>query len=157
MDEKELIAFIVFAKKNGYANKEGATEIIKYEKSGAVKIIVRKEDWEYTDKYVGSESFIGQEVVYYKGKPMWSMSYHGRVFATDEDMKTKLTAFLKNALLNVSEESLYRGPRIHIDTEFTYINTFHGELNFFSGEEMISKKSANSVLYELRYHGGNII
>ncbi len=156
MSKNDLIAFLIFAKKNAYANIDGATEIIRYEKSGAIKIIVRKGDWEYTDKYVGSESFIGQEVIYQNGKPVWSMSYHGRVFAKDEETKQKLVLFLKNALSNVSEESLFRGPRIHVDTEFTYINTFHGELDFFNGEEMISKKSGNGVLYELRYHGGNI-
>ncbi|RJQ29603.1 hypothetical protein C4565_01740 [Candidatus Parcubacteria bacterium] len=156
MDQDELIDFIIYAKKRGYANISEATEVIKYEKSGAIKIIIRRGDWEYTDKYVGSKSFIGHEVVYYKGKPVWSMSYHGRVQTDDETTKQHLTAFLKNALAQVDKDSIFRGPRIYMESDFTYINTFHGSLEFFSGEEMISQKPNTGLLYELRYNGGSI-
>ena len=91
MDENELRNFIIYAKKRGYANSSEATEVIKYEKSGAKKIIVRNGDWEYTDKYVGISNFIGQEIVYYKGKPVWSMTYHGRLNADDEKTKSEFS------------------------------------------------------------------
>ena len=156
MDKKELIAFIVFAKKNGYANKEGATEIIKYEKSGAVKIIVRKDNWEYSDKYVGSEYFIGQEIVYFQGKPVWSMSYHGRVQTDDEQIKPELIAFLKNALLTVNEKEVFRGQHIYIESDFTYVNVSDGTINFFHGDEIISQRSKVGKLYELHYNGGSV-
>jgi hypothetical protein len=156
MNEKELIAFIVFAKKNGYANKEGATEIIKYEKSGAVKIIVRRGDWEYTDKYIGTDSFLGSEVVLFEGKPVWGMSYHGRIIAKNGTEKN-ITSFLKLALLEVDQDKPYRGPEFFKNEKynFTYINISHGNLNFFSGEEMISEKDVGEA-YELRYIGGAI-
>lgn len=156
MDQDELIDFIIYAKKRGYANISEATEIIKYEKSGAIKIIVKRGDWEYADKYEGSTSFMGRETVYYKGRPIWGMTYHGRVFNENAEVKHNLTIFLKNALAQVDKDSIFRGPRIYMESDFTYINTFHGALNFFSGEEMISQKPNIGLLYELRYNGGDI-
>jgi len=155
MDEKELLEFIIYAKKRGYANINGATEVIRYEKSGAVKIIVRLGDWEYTDKYVGTNSFLGSEVVSFKGKPVWGMSYHGRIIVKKET--EGITTFLKLALLEINGSKPYRGPEFFKNEKynFTYINIPHGTPTFFSGEEMISEKDVGEA-YELRYIGGAI-
>lgn len=155
MDENELKDFIIYAKKRGYANTSEATEVIKYEKSGAIKIIVRKGDWEYTDKYVGKICFIGHEIVSYKGRAVWSMTYHGRTHA-DEENKPGMVQFLKSALIQVNEKSPFRGPKAYSDPDFTYVNSFYGSLHFFTGEEMISKKGDTKFLYELNYGGGII-
>ncbi|TSC51822.1 MAG: hypothetical protein LiPW41_769 [Parcubacteria group bacterium LiPW_41] len=150
-----LTEFIVYAKKRGYANIHKDTEVIKNLKTGSIKIIIRYGDWEYIDKYDGSTAFMGREVVYFKGKPVWGMNYQGRIFIKAKEIKPEITAFLKKALLNVEEKKPFRGPQTFSDEEFSYMNSVHGPLHFFSGEEMISKRTGG-MLYELRYNGGNL-
>lgn len=33
----------------------------------------------YLDSYFGGADFLGREVVYYEGQPVWAMNYYGRI------------------------------------------------------------------------------
>ena len=40
-------------------------------------------DWFYLDSYFGGRDFIGEEVVYLNGKPVWAMNYYGHILRSD--------------------------------------------------------------------------
>ena len=97
--------------------------------------------------------FAGQEIVYYNGKPVWTMSYAGNIPAdvskVDVDALVKL---LHKALMQVPAEIPYRGPRQLQDSAYTYTNDPDVRPDSFFGRETIARGEV--VLYELRYGGG---
>jgi hypothetical protein len=75
-----LEAFIVRAKAATYVGdgaprppcRIGAHDI-RYEDGG----------WAYLDSYFGGTDFLGQEVVWQTGTPVWAMNYYGRILRPD--------------------------------------------------------------------------
>jgi hypothetical protein len=100
--------------------------------------------------------FVGQEIVYFKNNPIWSMCYAGGVeeSVTEESDISEIYRFLRVALGKVSKENIFRGPEIVKGGDKEYINESDGTIEFFSGSEYITIN--NKRVYHLHYNGGII-
>ena len=98
--------------------------------------------------------FVGQEVVTYRERVLWSMSCAGGVIPSSrESSETRaIYAFLRLALRHGSAEGPNRGPARFSEDPFTYTNASTGELDAFWGLEQITRSGAK--VSELRYAGG---
>lgn len=147
----ELNEFLVKAKKNTYAmGGEGGEK--KYE-DGMREFIYEEGEWKYRDRYFGSHTFIGQEIVWHNSKAVWGMNYYGDTLSESVDAG-ELYGFLKKALLEVDESTPFRGPKELRDGDFFYGNSWGYSLERFRGQEIIFHK--DKKMYELRYEGGVI-
>lgn len=141
-----MIEFLLKAKNNTYAAKAAETvpsrpnsHDLRYEDGGFL----------YIDTYLGGEKFAGEEAVWKKSVPVWSMNYVGRVitdgFSGD---------FLKEALMRVPKDKPYRGPEEYCDGEYSYRSEVDGDFEWFHGYEEILRNGVR--VYECRFHGGII-
>ena len=153
MPKSELENFLIKAKQATYANRNS-----KYQKSSRLN----SKDYEfndgnltYHDTYFGSNSFIGEEIVYRNDKPIWGMNYHGSTTAPDlaEEIFDEV---LRPALAKVDEASTLpaRAPELFIKDEYIYSFVTNGNLDNFSGTETITKDGKE--IYKLKCHGGKI-
>ena len=147
--DREITAFLIKAKQATYAGK-GAETNSSREKSH--DLIYRDGDYMYYDTYLGTGKFAGEEAIWIKNNPFWSMNYIGRVtgdhFSGD---------FLKEALLHVPEDKPFRGPESYSNGDYTYhcdVNTLLFPLNLlilFTAQKKVScvNSSASSWLHVL--------
>ncbi len=144
-EDEGIISFLLLAKRNTYAAKAGETKPsrinshdFRYENlNGFV----------YLDTYLGGERFAGEEAVWYRETPVWSMNYAGRV--TGEHFSGD---FLKEALMRVPEDKPFRGPEIYGKGDYHYHCVVTGEFAWFQGYEEIFCKERK--IYECHFHGG---
>lgn len=108
----------------------------------------------YLDSYFGGSDFVGQEVVYYEGKPVWAMNYHGRILEPEETDTTQVGEILGKALSSLYEEGRFLGGYQYSLGDVTYIDLNDGDISGFSGREWILR--GETKIYELQYHGGLI-
>lgn len=144
---KNIKQFLVDAKQNTYANNTGQTSSSR---PNSYDLKYCEGDFIYLDSYLGTHSFSGQEIIWYKNEPVWSMNYYGDVLNTDFK-----SSFLKTALMFPSQELPYRGKEFYRQGDYTYIMEVDGEFHKFSGSEKIFFKEL--LTYELFFHGGKII
>jgi hypothetical protein len=146
---KQLCEFLIKAKKAGYASVDKAKKIKEENKS---KTITFKDgNWKYYDNYFGGEPYGGEEVVFFKNQPVYMMVYYGAVKKSITNFK-KVYEFLQDALSLIPPNKPFRGPKKHKENNYTYINKFKGEVNNFSGIEIITFKGRK--IYEAKYIGG---
>ncbi len=148
-NKKKLCQFLVKAKKSTYAAGDSAKEI--KESDGSTTLIFKDGDWKYHDNYFGGEPYGGREVVFFKGKPVYIMVYYGQVDESVSDVK-KVYGILMNALKLIPEDKPYRGPEKYEENNFSYSNDFTGEIDNFSGEEVIAENGKK--IYWAKYIGG---
>lgn len=149
-NRKELILFLLEAKKNTYAS--GGNEV-EPTRPGSREHRFASGEYLYVDSYFGGSSFIGQEAVWFREVPIWGMNYYGRSM-TDRSV-SGVPEFLKECLLHVPEFAPYRGPRYYRSGALDYSCSWAGDLSSFQGREIIS--SGGTSVYELFFHGGEII
>ncbi len=149
MTLKKLASFLVEAKRATYAGNGSKKRL----PDGSKELIYEKDNLRYKDKYFGSKSFSGQEIVFNKGKPIWSMNYCGKSFKNLLFTK-KLFIFLKKTLSEVTESLPFRGPKKFIEGIWKYENKWQGDLKKFKGKEKIFYK--NKLVYKLEYFGGYV-
>ena len=142
--DKELVEFLIRAKKATYAGK-GAETTSSREKSH--DLIYRDGDYMYYDTYLGTGKFAGEEALWIKDIPYWSMNYIGRV--TGDNFSGD---FLKEALLLVPEDKPFRWPEKYTNGDYTYDCKIDGDYKWFNGRETISYKGTE--IYECIFHGG---
>ncbi len=142
--DKILIDFLIKAKQATYAGK-GAETTSTREKSH--DLIYSDGDYMYYDTYLGTGKFAGEEALWVKGIPFWSMNYIGRV--TGDNFSGD---FLKEALLRVPEDKPFRGPEHYTDGDYTYHCEVDGSFEWFQGRETIYYKGTE--IYECIFHGG---
>jgi hypothetical protein len=150
IDLSELARFLREANVNTYANKSAA-------KVAASRL--ESEDYEFErgdlifhDTYFGVRDFIGSEIIYKHGKPVWGMNYYGVIVSEQTDEKT-LYGFLRDALMQECGDLIaVRGPKLFRANEWSYTNAPEGELAQFTGSEEIHK--AGQLVYRAHYHGG---
>jgi hypothetical protein len=147
--ESELRTFIVEAKKLTYAaGVEGGAG----PRAGTKDIPFASGRWSYLDSYYGGIDFLGQEVVWFDGKPVWGMNYYGR---TDAALSgPDLPHFLKVSLLAMPAEAPYRGPERYAEGDYEYRCSWRGSLADFAGREEILYRGRRA--YALEFHGGMI-
>lgn len=145
----ELSEFIVKAKVNTYANSGAEGELLGND--GSKELIFREEPWLYRDRYFGTHTFVGEEVISKDGKAAWVMNYYGQTLSDTIDPR-KLYDFLQVALRQVTSDRPYRGPEEFTQNDLRYQNQSRGSVESFSGTETIQYQ--NTKVYELSYHGG---
>ena len=60
-------------------------------------------DFRYLDSYFGGSDFIGQEIVYHQGSPVWGMNYYGvlmepEVITADEQYELRENYYLQGVM-----------------------------------------------------------
>jgi hypothetical protein len=145
---EQLKNFLIDSNNAGYAGGESKKWI--KEADGSRTIPFEKAPWKSHDNFFGGEPYGGRTVVFYEGKPVWMMVYYGWV---SEGVETNpVYEALRNALKQMPKDYPFRGPREYKEGEFTYTNSWDGEVDRFSGEEQITKKG--ELVYKANYMGG---
>jgi hypothetical protein len=155
MDNKFLVslnAFIVRAKSVSYV---GDGQPAPSFRPGSHDLKFSEGDWAYLDSYFGGRDFIGEEVVYYQGKPVWAMNYYGRILRPDLITPAQTGQVIKASLSKMYLEGRFLGGFEYQHEGFKYIDGNEGELASFRGRESISRDGVRT--YELFYHGGMIL
>jgi hypothetical protein len=122
---------------------------------GSNDLQFQEEDFSYLDSYFGGADFIGQEVVYYQGRPVWAMNYYGRILKP-----ARITAAEAGQVIQESLALMYQEGRFLDGFEHTtaggdtYFDTSQGDVASFCGQEWIVRDGVR--VYELDYHGGLI-
>jgi len=149
---KDLNAFIVRAKAVTYV---GGGQPVPACRHGSHDLKFADDDWSYLDSYFGGRDFIGEEVVYYQGKPVWAMNYYGRILRPALINPAQAGQVIKAGLSKMYTEGRFLGGFEHDHEGFIYTDTSEGQVTSFRGRESISR--SGETVYELFYHGGLIL
>jgi len=149
---QKLNAFIVKAKSSTYV---GSGDPAPSCRPGSHDLKFNDGDWSYLDSYFGGRDFIGEEVVYFAGKPIWAMNYYGHILLPDLILPDQAGQVIKASLSKLYTEGRFLGGFQYPLEEFTYLDTNEGEVSSFRGREFISRSGV--TVYELFYHGGLIL
>lgn len=155
MNLLELAKFLVKAKKNAYA---GDGKEISSQRQGFIELEYKEGDWYYRDSFTGFFQAPGQEVVYYKEKPVWAMAYSGgmrKEFHGNIDFTQKTFGFLIKCLSQVKEDEPFRGPRNYSEGDFSYQMIVNGDITDFSGKEKIFYQEKE--VFRQHFIGGTVI
>jgi len=144
---QELAQFLVKAKRNTYAG--GGAEQTGTDESKNLQY--KWGDYVYRDRYFGSEKFGGEEVVWFKEKPVWLMNYYGGIEKKIIDSE-RVFGFLRKALLQVSSDRPFRGPCLYKEGDFEYIDSNSGDITRFQGTEEITYRG--KTVHRVKYAGG---
>jgi hypothetical protein len=147
----KFIEFLIKAKKSGYAfNGEVGGRTLN---DKSKEFLFKNRDYVYRDTYFGSRKFIGEEIVFRLGCPIWGMNYFGKILSDLVDQKN-IYLFLKKAMSKIKKDRPFRGPKKFIEGKFLYQDKNIGNLKKFDGIEEIFFD--RKKVYELKYHGGNL-
>jgi Domain of unknown function (DUF5680) len=146
-----LHPFIICAKKATYV-AGGAKD--QPSRPGSRDLSFREGDWTYRDSYFGGTDFLGQETVWFKNEPVWSMIYYGYILRPDLIDGNRAAQTLRAALS--TETSVGRlldnfewsGPHGHFSI------SSEGTVEHFKGRETITVNGIPA--YALDYMGGLI-
>lgn len=152
ISENELTVFLNEANKNSYANKAAPKAPSSRDKSEDYHF--EKGRLVYHDTYFGTRDFIGEEVVYKDGDPIWAMNYYG--FINEPSVSTNgVYDFLRESMMQEYNDALpVRGPKEYKNGDTEYHNSIDGTLARFSGIEEIYQN--DTKVYNCWYHGGSI-
>jgi hypothetical protein len=148
---QELNAFIVRAKSATYVGdgKHGTPC-----RPGSHDLRFSEGEWNYLDSYFGGSDFIGEEVVYFAGKPVWAMNYYGRILRDDLLTAARAGQMIKASLSCMYKEERFLGGFEYAEGNLTYVDASEGSADCFHGRETIH--CGQEIAYELVYHGGLI-
>jgi hypothetical protein len=146
----EFYLFLLRAKRATYAAGVRAEQSSR---PASQDLPYQEGDWLYLDTYLGGLSFIGEEAVWLKGRPVWGMNYYGWMLC--DEIPEGFSQFLKESLMLVPPDAPYRGPREHRSGRYKYCCTWEGSPRRFHGREWIEFDDV--PVYELRFHGGEVI
>ncbi|MDH3601027.1 MAG: DUF5680 domain-containing protein [Candidatus Tectomicrobia bacterium] len=151
-EREEFIRFLVHAKRQTYAS-QGDDAMVAPLLPGTRQLEYRDRAFFYRDVYVGTAAFVGQEIVYYQDQPIWSMSYAGGLAGHLDAAQAlrPISAFLRTALRQVSEQYPYRGPHHVEEAPCRYTHQHHGSFEAFWGVERITQH--DEEVYTLHYSG----
>lgn len=145
--KQDIRTFLVRAKKSTYA--AGENEVLS-SKPDSHDFRYTEDDYLYMDTYFGGQKFIGEECVWIKENAVWAMNYYGQ--SLNENFNS---AFLKEALSNVSVSMPFRGPEFYQKGDYMYLCQIQGDFENFSGEEKIYCKQEK--VYICTFHGGLVL
>ena len=149
MDTADLLRFLRDAHRRGYA--AGQTAPIVREADHSTTIVYESGTWRLHDNYFGGEPYGGRAVAFLNERPVWMAVYYGRVEDPGAEVQS-VYSFLQRALLLAPDDLPFRGPDQFTDEPFTYRNVRHGDVQNFSGEEIIAHRG--QPVYVARYAGG---
>ena len=104
---------------------------------GHQEYLYREKDWLCFDSYAGHTFPPGKEIVFYKNKPFWAMSYQGQYINNEKTTPKEAYEFLKDALRNTTPSSPLRGPKKYIKGDWEYIFKKEGGWEYFTGKEKV--------------------
>lgn len=157
-DLEELAEFLVKAKTRTYAGEGAEVPPEKVQRPGFEELEYSEGDWNYRDSYSGFFSAPGQEVVRYKGIPVWVMAYSGGMkpeYYGDHEFAEQTFTFLKKALLKVEKSRPFRGPSYFKEGDYEYFNESKGDVANFKGHEKILFRGKE--VFSQDYFGGLIL
>jgi hypothetical protein len=148
----ELTTFLRLAKKATYADVSAPKAPALRPQSEDYHF--EQGEWAYHDTYFGTRDFIGQEIVYKNGKPMWGMNYYGHVL--NPSISTQDAYVILRPALGQDHDAILpvRGPKEFVLGNSRNTNRAEGTLDRFSGEEKIYID--DRVVYRGWYHGGSV-
>jgi hypothetical protein len=146
---EQLNAFIVRAKAATYV---GGGAKSPSHRPGSHDLQFHEGAFSYLDSYFGGTDFLGQEVVYYEGKPVWAMNYYGRILEPSMITAADAGQIIQESLSKMYQEGRFLGGFEHTTENGTYVDTSEGDVASFTGKEWIVRD--NTKVYELAYHGG---
>jgi hypothetical protein len=149
VNKGRLTSFIARARTKTYAGNTGEVEPLL---EGSKQFEHKENDWLYRDIYnQGNRKFAGLETVYFKGKPVWSMSYYGNF---EKMTEKEADAVLRKALIDKSTKvRLWHSILYEID-QYTYINEGSGSIDESEGSEQVEKNG--KPVYYFYYAAGLI-
>ena len=147
--ETTLLPFLIRAKKATYV---GGGAKASASRTGAHDLTYEEGEWSYRDSYFGGTDFIGQEVVWHKAVPIWSMCYYGYILRADLIMPTQAGSIIKRALSQPQAQGRLLDNLTFETDNFKYEIVSEGEVAHFKGRETI--RTANTLAYALDYFGG---
>ena len=148
---ERLEAFIITAKAATYAGNGKRAESTR---PGSIDLSYEDGDLLYRDSYFGTGDFIGEEVVWYRGEPIWAMNYYGYILVPEELSAEESGKVIKESLTALYSEGRFLSGFKHQTSLGIYIDTNVGDVSNFHGMEWTER--GGKRLYELRYHGGLI-
>jgi hypothetical protein len=148
---ERLEAFIITAKAATYA---GNGKKVEPTRPGSIDLSYEDGDLLYRDSYFGAGDFIGEEVVWYRGEPIWAMNYYGYILVPEELSPEESGKVIKESLTALYSEGRFLSGFKHQTSLGIYIDTNVGDVSNFHGLEWTER--GGQRLYELRYHGGLI-
>ena len=128
INSNAFVLFLIKAKQNTYA---GQGEYLRSSRTGSKDLSFQEGPFWYWDTYLGDLDFIGEEAVWFEGKPIWGMNYVGRMLV--EKIPGGFIEFLKNTLMNVPQEMPYRGPEERVEGDFSYTCCVEGSIDWYRG------------------------
>jgi len=134
LDIDELAQFLVTAKRHCYAAHSAATHT--REPFGKERSF-NGNDLFYLDRYYGSLREAGQETVWFRQVPVWSMVYIGGMLRKDEPLSSLAFSILRECLSLITVDAPYRGPKENIVGQWRYQCVADGDLLSFKGEEAL--------------------
>jgi hypothetical protein len=152
MDNQSLHDFIVRAKAATYVGDGQPAPACR---PGSHDLKFEDRDWGYLDSYYGGRDFIGEEAVYYQGKPVWAMNYYGQILRADLITPAQAGQVIKASLTKMYSEGRFLGGFENRHEGFIYLDSSEGSVSSFRGHETISRRGETA--YELSYHGGLIL
>lgn len=151
MDLTDLTRFIVTAKRATYV---GDGEKANPSRPGSHDLTFAQGAFTYRDSYFGGTDFIGQEVVWHEGEPVWAMNYYGCILRPDLIDGARAGATIKAALSEMYGHGRFLGGFRWEGAHGTYEDTSEGDTAHFRGREHILV--GGTVAYALDYSGGLI-
>ncbi|MEN4012965.1 MAG: DUF5680 domain-containing protein [Bellilinea sp.] len=149
--ESRLPSFLVEAKRSTYA--AGSAARVECALPGGIQLEYRSGDWFYRDIYFGEDFLAGQELVYYRNRPWWTMVYSGGI-KLEQPPAEKIYAFLQSALLQVTTDAPFRGPELFVEGDYRYACASRGSVEWVEGMEVIFHRER--IAYQLTFSGGMI-
>ena len=146
-----LLSFLIRAKKATYV---GSGIKATPSRAGAHDLTYEEGEFTYRDSYFGGTDFIGQEVVWLKGQPIWSMCYYGYILRPDLITPTQAGTIIKSALSQLQAQGRLLENLDCTQGAYIYKITSSGDVNHFKGRETINTN--DELAYALHYFGGMI-
>lgn len=148
---EKLHAFILAAKAASYV---GSGDPVESCRPKSHDLAYQEGQFSYLDSYFGGSDFIGEEVVYHQGNPVWAMNYYGVILKPEKINGAEVGAMIKASLSKMYAEGRFLGGWQHAEGDLEYFDTSEGDLAYFTGREWIEK--GGEKVYQLVYHGGLI-
>lgn len=121
--------------------------------NGGITYTIKEGDLEYRDTYFDQKWFFqGQELIFKKEKPIWSMSYRGT--AVESADTKEVFGYLQKILREHSDEVRLPGKKEYSDGNWRYEDRCSGNFDEFEGFEKIYKNG--KIVHWMKYFGGKI-
>jgi hypothetical protein len=116
-------------------------------------------EWSYRDSYAGYLRSCGQEIIYYRGTPVWNCLYGGGMEPERMDSAFAKETFgiLKLALCSGDKKAKFqpRGPAELSDGVWQYFCQTNGDITGFIGNERMLHRE--EVVFRHHFFGGLIV